>query len=76
MTLTKGIIFEAIREGYAPDQVVWPTTVGELMEILADYDEDTAIIISHDNGYTFGSLRNCEVDENEIPENCEGIYCL
>ena len=53
------IIFEAARIGYTPDQVTsraGALTVGDLIAYLEDYDEDDYIVISHDNGYTFGSL--------------------
>ena len=54
--MTKRITFEATREGYTKDQVDYPITVGELIEFLEDYDEDTEILLSHDSGYTFGTL--------------------
>ena len=51
------IVFEAKRDGYSIDQVAnYAMTVGELISYLEDYEEDDVVIISHDNGYTFGSL--------------------
>ena len=38
-------------------------TVGELMMTLSGFDEDTPIYFSHDNGYTYGSLREENIDE-------------
>ena len=47
---------EARREGYSFDQVRRTMTVGELIEVLQNYDEDTPIYLSHDNGYTYGGI--------------------
>lgn len=38
-------------------------TVGELMMALSAFDEDTPIYFSHDSGYTYGSLREENIDE-------------
>lgn len=56
------IIIEAQREGYSIDQCYKTMTVGELMYALQEYDEDTPIYFSHDNGYTYGSLREENID--------------
>jgi hypothetical protein len=66
----KAIVFEAPRRGYGIDQVADSLmTVAELMEILQEYDEDTLVVISHDNGYTYGSLsledERVETEEGE-----------
>ena len=59
----RAIVFEASRSGYSIDQLFtgygWnkPITVGDLMGILEDYDEDDLFILSHDNGYTYGTVR-------------------
>ena len=36
-------------------------TVGELINELRNYDEDTKIIFSNDNGYTYGVVTECDV---------------
>ena len=54
--MKQALVFEASRTGYSIDQVRNPMTVGELMEILEEWDEDSLIIMSHDNGYTYGSI--------------------
>ena len=61
----KAIIFEAEREGYTKSQVWRPVTVVELREFLEQYEDDVPIFLSHDRGYTYGTLR---LDE------CEEIY--
>ena len=64
------ITFEAIREGYSKSQVGSPLTVGELRTFLEDYTDETLIFLSHDNGYTYGTLRLSEVEESdEIEED-------
>lgn len=57
------IIIEAEREGYSPKQIERTMTVGELISLLSDYDEDTPIIFSHDRGYTYGALKEWNISE-------------
>lgn len=54
------LVFEADRTGYAIDQIRNPMTVGELKALLEDCDDDTLIILSHDRGYTYGSLNGSD----------------
>lgn len=53
------IIIEAERTGYAPEQCGETMTVGELVEFvesLSGYDDDMPVYLSHDNGYSYGSI--------------------
>lgn len=51
------IKIDASRDTYsAADAVEQTMTAGELIRILEDYDEDTPVILSHDNGYTYGKV--------------------
>lgn len=52
----KALVFEAPREGYDIGQVYDPITVGELREYLENFKDDVLFILSHDNGYTYGSI--------------------
>ena len=55
--MREAVIFEASRDGYGIDQIAdRAMTVGELIDMLEDYDEDTLVVMSHDNGYTYGSI--------------------
>lgn len=54
--MKKAIVFEAERTGYGIEQIKHPMTVGELKAILEDFDDDTLFILSHDRGYTYGSI--------------------
>lgn len=59
------VVIETVRAGYSPEQVVDKTmTVGELVEYLQiNYYSDEPIVLSFDNGYTFGHLNKGMIDE-------------
>ena len=64
------LIYETFREGYGLDQIRRTMTVGELISFLSDFDEDTPVYLSFDNGYTYGGVtedrfRDWEEDEDE-----------
>lgn len=62
------IYIDVVREGYGPDQVKRTMTVGELIAFLDQFDEDRPVYISHDNGYTYGGIREQSFrdPENEL----------
>lgn len=51
------------RDGYSPTQCGHTITVGELMELLEDYDESTPIYFKNDDGYTYGSIHDGDFNE-------------
>lgn len=55
------LFINGTRNGYSTNQCGKTLTVGELIEILQGYDEDTPIYLRNDNGYTYGSIA-----ENDI----------
>jgi hypothetical protein len=59
------LIINAKRNGYAPEQCGNTMTVGELMRYLEDFDQDDKIYLSHDNGYTYGSISEWDFEKNE-----------
>lgn len=66
------IIIEAKREGYTIEQAEnerEAVTVGELMRLLEDFDEDTKVYISNDNGYTYGSVTEYRIREDWVDED-------
>ena len=67
----KALIMEAERTGYAVDQIRQTMTVGELIAFLSDYDEDTPIYTSQDNGYTYGGIGYDNFREEDSGENEE-----
>lgn len=52
----RAIVFEADRAGYGIEQVDRPATVADMRRWLEDMDGDDIVILSHDNGYTYGSV--------------------
>lgn len=53
----KALFIEGNRNGYSPDQCGRTVTVGELISLLSDFDEDRLVYLRNDNGYTYGSIR-------------------
>lgn len=56
------------RNGYGIDQCGETLTVGQLMEILQDYEEDMPIYLCNDNGYTYGSITEDDIYRGEAEE--------
>lgn len=76
--MKKQVLFlDARREGYGIDDIHKTMTVGELIAYLQEnYDEDTPMYLSHDNGYTYGGITEDRffddwVGGNEEEENEE-----
>ena len=55
------IYIEGNRNGYSPYQCGRTLTVGELIEILEQYDEDRPVYLRNDNGYTYGSITERDI---------------
>ena len=64
----KALLLESRRDGYSPDQIFETMTVGELISFLQDFDEDTPIYTSHDNGYTFGGITTDDFREENVDD--------
>lgn len=62
------LFIEGRREGYSPDQCKNTMSVGELIEYLEQFDHETKVYLSNDNGYTFGSITENSFDEEEEEE--------
>lgn len=69
--MKKALVFEARREGYGIDQLNSPMTVGELRRLLEDYDDDTLFVLSHDRGYTYGSIEEWNMTMKQETEDGE-----
>ena len=52
------------KNGYDVDQCGKTLTVGELIEILQEYDEDSPVYLRNDNGYTYGSITRNDIYTN------------
>ena len=66
--MMKKLIINARRVGYDTDQCGTTMTVGELIELLQNFDEDRFVYLSHDNGYTFGNIREDDIDVEDDEE--------
>ena len=67
--MKQAVVFEASRTGYALDQIRRPMTVGELRDFLEQYEDDTLVFTSHDNGYTYGSISTSEAFDATYDED-------
>ena len=59
----EAIYIHGKRNGYAPEQCGRTLTAGELIEFLEQFDESTPIYLKNDNGYTYGSITECDIEE-------------
>ena len=59
----KYLMIEGRREGYGPDQLRRTMTVGELIDYISQFDDDTPVILNNDNGYTYGSITDSSFEE-------------
>ena len=58
------LTLETHRTDYAPTAVGDTMTVGELISLLKQYPQDIPVVLSNDNGYTYGEVR--EEDFNTL----------
>lgn len=65
------LYLEARREGYAIDQISETMTVGDIIEYLTQFEEDTPVYLSHDGGYTYGGIIAKRFEEEWIEEEDE-----
>ena len=67
------VIINANREGYGTDQISRTLTVGDLIEILGQFDEDAPVYIGNDRKdygwYTYGGIREYDIEEKEEDED-------
>lgn len=71
MTQIKGyaVLLHTRRTGYSVKQVLdkaYTLTVQELIDYLSDFDPESPVLFSNDNGYTFGEIDEDSFDEIEI----------
>ena len=70
------VIISAHRQAYGIDDVLEKGTmaVGELIKYLEEnFDEDSPLVLSHDNGYTYGALDEDYFRDTEVGEDGEEI---
>lgn len=61
----KPIYIEGKRNGYGIDQCGQTLAVGELIEILEQFDYGRPIYLRNDNGYTYGSITERDITPAE-----------
>lgn len=61
----KALFIEGKRNGYGIDQCGRTLTVGELIELLSEFDEDRPVYLRNDNGYTYGSITERDINTAE-----------
>ena len=57
------LLYQTFREGYGLDQIRRTMTAGELVAYLSQFDEDTPVYLSFDNGYTYGGITDSRFEE-------------
>lgn len=62
------LIINANRNGYSPDQCGRTMTVAEMMSYLEQFDDDVPVYLSHDNGYTYGSITEGDFEDMDGDE--------
>lgn len=69
------VIINANRQGYGTDQIRRTLTVGELIEILSQFDEETKVFIGNDRTnygwYTYGGIGLEDIEERDPEEEEE-----
>jgi hypothetical protein len=67
----KPVFINANNNGYEPSQCGPTLTVGELIELLSDFDDEQPVYLKFDNGYTYGSIGEhaLELGEEELEED-------
>lgn len=64
------LFINAKRNGYSPEQCGHTMTVGELINMLSDFDENEKVYLTYDNKYTFGSITQWDfLDESNDESN-------
>ena len=60
------------RNGYSVDQCGSTLTVAELVDFLSQWDDETPVYLSNDNGYTYGSINFDDISsESEVEDDEE-----
>ena len=51
------------------DLIEGTLTVGQLIDVLEQYDRDLPIVLNNDNGYTYGRIGEWDFSEEEYKED-------
>lgn len=61
----KTLYIEGRRNGYEPKQCGETMTVGDLIDFLENYNENTRVYLRNDNGYTYGNIDEFSFSEEK-----------
>lgn len=68
--MRKYIEIKTLRSHYSAGDCFGSTlTVGELINVLSQLDADKPVVLSFDNGYTYGGITDSDVDEEYTDED-------
>lgn len=65
------LTIETHRDGYSVSQCGKTLTVSELVDYLTQWDDDTPVYFSNDNGYTYGSISFDDINSAEVNDDDE-----
>lgn len=68
----KCLTIETHRTGYSVNQCGRSLSASELIDYLSQWDGDTPVYFSNDNGYTYGSISFDDINEMEEDDEDEG----
>ena len=68
------IVIETSREAYSIPQVLDYAgkrimTAADLRAMLDEYDDNTPVVLSFDDGYTYGYISECDIRSETIDED-------
>ena len=56
MEKKRAIFIDGRRDAYSPAQCDYTMSVGELKEMLEQFNDDDEVFLRNDKGYTYGSI--------------------
>lgn len=67
----KYLKIETERSAYSPEDLGRSMSVRDLIDYLMMFDDDTKVILSNDNGYTYGEVKEENIQEIEVYDEDE-----
>lgn len=60
--MARVVVIEAKRESYSIGSLYETMKVKELIDYLSQFDGDADVVLSHDNGYTYGGITEDNIE--------------
>lgn len=57
------------KNGYSVEQCGHTLTIAELIDYLSQWDDNTSVYLSNDNGYTYGSISFEDINSEEVNDD-------